>query len=559
MPDCSKEAQKVADLKAQIADLQPSPEPEHGAGPVQHPSPALAGLQRELVTAEAALSACLNQPVVSTLFPRYLVTNILYNPPGISSESTYGAGSTTGVTVEVTNSFKRGLSLSTSGGFLGNGLDASVQYAVGAKDGTSSEIKKERNSTLSITSKADPIDHSRDLFYVWTNIKVDAAQRPDQSISLSVGVQGAGTTMDIVVLTGAELLNPALIPDFKKTHLKLLTPADYATIAALNPLLIPGATEPAPDRYRYLQTFSVNGPDNPGDSIPGLGIELSDEKASGGILGDTKQLNVAVTLDTGFNIGIAKSSLSVGLMFEWDYEMSRNVSAGTKESAAVVLRSETLGYHKTIDVYQDTMFKTLAFFEKPETDGMAMSALTGTVTDAANKPVFNSRVDVVLSSGKRYTTFTNQQGAYRLSAPTQGNAEIHVADMVKTVALTAPAITVSFQPGATPLQPADVLAALQEVGVTFSVPEAKLKDWLSNAEFTPYPAMAQALLALLRSRPLRQPVPIDVIVSNYEQTPSAASPRRVDDVDQNFLKNAILEGYNERYLPPARSFEETLR
>lgn len=71
--------------------------------------------------------------------------------------------------------------------------------------------------------------------------------------------------------------------------------------------------------------------------------------------------------------------------------------------------------------------------------------------------------------------------------------------------------------------------------------------------------MAQALLALLRPRPLRQPVPIDVIVFNYEHTPGAASPRRVGDVDQNILKQAIVEGYNERHLPPARSFEETLR
>jgi hypothetical protein len=111
----------------------------------------------------------------------------------------------------------------------------------------------------------------------------------------------------------------------------------------------------------------------------------------------------------------------------------------------------------------------------------------------------------------------------------------------------------------TPLQPADVLAALQGVGVGFSVPEAELRDWLSNAEFTPYPAMAQALLALLRPRPLRQPVPIDVIVSNYEQTSGASSPRKAGEVDQNVLKKAILEGYNERHLPAARSFEETLR
>jgi hypothetical protein len=109
------------------------------------------------------------------------------------------------------------------------------------------------------------------------------------------------------------------------------------------------------------------------------------------------------------------------------------------------------------------------------------------------------------------------------------------------------------------LQPAEVLAALQGLGVDFSVKEADLRDWLSNAQFTPYPAMAQALLALLRPRPLRQPVYFDVIVWNYEHTRGVASPRKVADVDQNVLKEAILEGYNGRHAPPARSFEEALQ
>ena len=39
-------------------------------------------------------------------------------------------------------------------------------------------------------------------------------------------------------------------------------------------------------------------------------------------------------------------------------------------------------------------------------------------------------------------------------------------------------------------------------------------------------------------------MPIDVIVSNDEQTPGVASPRKVGDVDQDVLKKAILEGYN---------------
>ena len=559
MPDCTSFAKKVADLENTIADLQDSQQPGPGGGPVHKPPAALAGLIRQLETAKAQLSACLNQPVISTLFPRYLVTNILYNPPGIGSEATYAAGSSAGVTVEITNSFKAGSSIATEEKTFGNGLDASVQFAVGKKDGTSVEIKKERNSTLSITSKSDQIDHTRDLFYVWTNIRVDAARHADQSISLSVGIQGAGTTMDIVALTGAELLNPALIPDFKKAHLKLLTQADFATIAGLHPLLVGAPIEQ--DRYRYLASFAVNGPDNPGDSVPGLGTELSDENAQGTITGNTKQLNVAVTLQAGFDILIAKGTLSVGLTFEWDYEKSRNVSTGTKEAATVVLRSETLRYHKMIAVYQDTMFKTLVFFEEPEIAGAAMSALAGTVMDSGNKPVFNSRVDVLLSSGKRYATFTNAQGRYLLSLPAQGSAEVRVGGIVKTTALTGPATTVSFGPPSNPpdpSSPADLLAALQTVGVNFSVPEGDLLDWLGNADFTPYPAIAHAVLALLRSRPLRNPIPIDVIAFNYEHTPGAASPRHLDDVDQSILEQAILAGYNQRYSPPAGSFKDTL-
>jgi hypothetical protein len=64
-----------------------------------------------------------------------------------------------------------------------------------------------------------------------------------------------------------------------------------------------------------------------------------------------------------------------------------------------------------------------------------------------------------------------------------------------------------------------MIAALRGLGIDFSVPERDLREWLANSEFTPYPAMATALLNLLRPSGLRQPVFIDVIVWNYEHTP----------------------------------------
>ncbi|MEU5759964.1 hypothetical protein [Nocardia sp. NPDC047648] len=47
---------------------------------------------------------------------------------------------------------------------------------------------------------------------------------------------------------------------------------------------------------------------------------------------------------------------------------------------------------------------------------------------------------------------------------------------------------------------ARVLNLLDAVGVDFSVPEGELTEWLRDPEFTPYPALADALLALLNSR-----------------------------------------------------------
>jgi hypothetical protein len=91
------------------------------------------------------------------------------------------------------------------------------------------------------------------------------------------------------------------------------------------------------------------------------------------------------------------------------------------------------------------------------------------------------------------------------------------------------------------------LLALRKAGIDHSVPEKDLKQWLANPQSTPYPSLAEALLRLLDGKRLRQPVAIDVIVYNYENTPGASSPRSVDDVDLDVLHAAVLEGFNTRH------------
>ncbi len=80
--------------------------------------------------------------------------------------------------------------------------------------------------------------------------------------------------------------------------------------------------------------------------------------------------------------------------------------------------------------------------------------------------------------------------------------------------------------------------------------------WLTNAH-TPYPSLAEALVDLLGDTGLRRPVAIDVIAFNYEEL--APRPRRLEEVDFDILKAAVLDGFNERYGEEVSDFESLLK
>jgi hypothetical protein len=98
-----------------------------------------------------------------------------------------------------------------------------------------------------------------------------------------------------------------------------------------------------------------------------------------------------------------------------------------------------------------------------------------------------------------------------------------------------------------PLSVVDGIRALRSINVDFSVRREDLEQWLSNPEFTPYPAITSALLTLVKGRKLRDSVFIDVIVFNYENTPGVKSPRAPSDIRVDVLEAAVVGGYNVRH------------
>jgi hypothetical protein len=119
-------------------------------------------------------------------------------------------------------------------------------------------------------------------------------------------------------------------------------------------------------------------------------------------------------------------------------------------------------------------------------------------------------------------------------------ADLNVADL-------PPLAWRSTNPGAT-MTGAQLMAALNALNITTSLNVAQVVGWLGDAVNTEYPAIAQAVLALLAGRPLRQPgAYIDVIVGYYEGTDDLAqpSPRKLADVNTYALAFAVLSAAND--------------
>lgn len=105
------------------------------------------------------------------------------------------------------------------------------------------------------------------------------------------------------------------------------------------------------------------------------------------------------------------------------------------------------------------------------------------------------------------------------------------------------------------LAASDKLTALESVNILTSIkPSSDMVAWLGDPD-TPYPALADALLLLLVTRRLVEPVFIDVIRGFYEDDLGQPSPRHVQDVNMVVLQSAVLKASNENNGTEIASFD----
>ncbi|HLI99229.1 MAG TPA: hypothetical protein VKT76_05905 [Bradyrhizobium sp.] len=95
--------------------------------------------------------------------------------------------------------------------------------------------------------------------------------------------------------------------------------------------------------------------------------------------------------------------------------------------------------------------------------------------------------------------------------------------------------------------PSALLAKLLAARIDYSNSQKQTEEWLADAQNTPYPAIANALLGLFAGKALACPAFIDVIADDYRKLAGGAEPRQASQVKSDLLAKALVAAYNIRH------------
>jgi hypothetical protein len=313
-------------------------------------------------------------PITSYIYPNYYVASLAYAAPGNGSTVTYGDQSTMTSTTATADLFKDSTRYSYSVSIVGNGVGLAASFGAGSSDGRSFSLSKTAGSIVTVQSTVDPLDHYNDTFYVVTDPVVELSQAYATApiVATLSTIDGPG---NVVTLTVGELKAPSSILAWKQEYLTALAPADYTAILALDPLVtanpwigVIGVTLSAPDsnRYGYVGQLQVNGPDAAGDPIDGDGFILSNSATNGMSFGASVDTSVTATYSAGFKFfGLLNAGVSGSETWDWSHTSTTTHTSGTTEMAQALLKTTTVGYHATYNVYYDSLYSTFAFASPP--------------------------------------------------------------------------------------------------------------------------------------------------------------------------------------------------
>ncbi len=320
-------------------------------------------------------------PGYFTAIPDFVITNVIYAPPGKSSVMQYSATTSVGSALTSTKSFQSSTDVTATasvGTMMSPGMgSASLSYDHTFGDSDASEV--DQTTTWSQGNKkpgeTNGIDHDWDEIWFVVHPQLNVSFTPGFAGAPDATswqfAQGDGETTAVTGFAYAGELNGDIPLSAQNQQLFSafnITPDMYPSLLQADAFFQGIAPTPGmnTDRFDYINEFPYQPPPaplGPGQMASTQPYTVTQSTSDSDTMTSSYSNSVGVSISGGVNDGLFKASLTVSNKWTWTHSSSTKESTGTGSMDALTVGQPDFGYNGPglLHVYEDRVFKTYAF------------------------------------------------------------------------------------------------------------------------------------------------------------------------------------------------------
>ena len=320
-----------------------------------------------------------------TVTPDFVITNVIYAPPGKSSSMAYQSTTTVGSALTSTKSFQDATDVTATasvGSMMTQGMDSvSVSYDHTFGDSDTKEVDQTTTWTQGNKKPGETngIDHDWDEIWFVVHPILNVSFTPGSSGAPDVTnwqfAQGDGETTAITGFAYAGELNGDIAMSAQNQQLFGafgITRDMYRGLLQADAFFNGIAPTPGMDtaRFDYINEFPYQPPPAPlgqGQMASTQPYAVTQSTSTSDTTTTSYSNSVGVTVTSALNLNLDavpfKASLSVSNKWTWTHSSSNKESSGTGSMDTLTVGQPDFGYNGPglLHVYEDRIFKTYAF------------------------------------------------------------------------------------------------------------------------------------------------------------------------------------------------------
>ncbi len=305
-----------------------------------------------------------------TLTPNFIITQVLYAPPGAQSTVTYNSGTTLGSTTTGTYSFTTATAntIATSGGIFGTGAGITVGWgsSFGNTNTESTDISVVLTQGLPINGVTDIINHNYDQIWFLSNPTLQATYvETTAGTAVTYGFAPNQSLEPYYLLVG-ELNGTIPLSSGVQAFLSSqgITSAEFPQLLAADPFAN-GGIYLDPNRFTQVGSSILFEPEIAGqtkDNCPPFNYSVTETNSEQDTSSVTYDTSLKVSGSVGF-FSLFDVTATSTATWTWNSQTSlKNTTSSTSTAAISICQpASTYTGGTVVRAYFDKIWKTFAF------------------------------------------------------------------------------------------------------------------------------------------------------------------------------------------------------